>query len=297
MMNTEPIEVVEPEDRDIVEKLAKLQQMSLQIGGLRSLLPEKLINPARVALDNPAQYEPEKLAIYLQTAARAGSRDVEQFKKQWHSDDVRELWQTVNANELPQGGDGWNIEYGGLLQHTDTREQATTTANEPSRDFPPPPSGSELVKLVDDFRARHPELKIHVSDQANPLPIDVQIGQLDFRVEQSSDDTGYIVIGKPGTEASSLQHDIQQSISESEHRAKLTTLLVRILSSLRGTFVCTDDMVQEMIASYRDIKTRPCDKCRKLFDTKAFQLPLIRQPKPYQNDELPQFEALHRDCK
>ena len=43
-----------------------------QIGGLRALLPEKLINPARVALDNPGEHEPEKLATYLQTAAKAG---------------------------------------------------------------------------------------------------------------------------------------------------------------------------------------------------------------------------------
>ena len=205
---------------------------SIKIGGLRSLLPEKLINPARVALDNPGEFKPERLATYLQTAAKSGSQDVEKFKQDWHSDDVRELWHTVNANDLPQGGDAWPLEYGGLLQDTAAQEQPSTTANEAARDFQPP-SGPELVQLVDEFRARHPEMKIDVLDGANPLPIDIQVAQLDLRVEERRSAIGieYIIIGKPGTESFSLRNDVLQSISESKDRARLATLLVRIAPS------------------------------------------------------------------
>lgn len=180
-----------------------------------------------MALDHPGEYEPEKLATYLQTAAMVGSRDVEKFKKDWHGDDVRELWQTVNANELPQGGDAWPLDYSGLLQDTGTLTQNAIIGKESTREFQPP-SGPELVKLVGEFRARHPELNIHVSDEADPLPIDVQVGQFDFRVEksQSAGETEYVVVAKPDTESSSLRHDILRCISESKDRARLATLLV-----------------------------------------------------------------------
>ena len=205
---------------------------SVKIGGLRSLLPEKLINPARVALDNPGQYEPEKLATYLQTAAKAGSRDVETFKKDWHSDDVRALLHNVNAKGLPQGGDAWPLDYGGFLQDVATNDQTPTTPNGASHEFQPP-TNAELVKAVDDFRARHPELDIHVSDGATLLPIDIQVAHFDLRVERASNGgTGYIVIDKPGRAASGLRHDILQSISESKERAHLATVLVRLAPPL-----------------------------------------------------------------
>ncbi|OCT48389.1 hypothetical protein CLCR_04325 [Cladophialophora carrionii] len=233
-MATELPRAVDTEDREIIEKLAKLQNMYSQvslpcfsfIGGLRSLLPDKLINPARVALENPGGYEPEKLATYLQTAAKAGSQDVERFKKDWHGDDVRQLWHVVNGNDLPQGGDAWPLDYGALLQDTATNEQTSTTATDPSREFQPP-NEPEIMQVVDDFRARHPELRIHVSDGATPLPIDIQVGKLEFRLEQrhSVGGTKYIVLGKPGTEASSLRHNVLQSISESQQGAGLATLL------------------------------------------------------------------------
>jgi hypothetical protein len=199
----------------------------MKIGGLRSLLPEKLINPARVALDNPRLFEPEKLATYLQMAAKSGSRDVEKFKKDWHSVDV--LWHTVNANELPQGGDAWPLDYAGLLQDVATNEQTPTNTNNASSEFQPP-TDAELVKAVDEFRARHPELKIHVSDGATPLPIDIQVADLELRVEQKRSMGGpeYTVIGKPGTKASSERHSVLRSISESQYRTGLATVLVRL---------------------------------------------------------------------
>ncbi|OAL36739.1 hypothetical protein AYO20_04071 [Fonsecaea nubica] len=296
---------VDPEDRKIIEKLAKLQNMytqvssfafcltnlalasgpmltSLKIGDLRTLLPEKLINPARVALDHPGDYEPAKLAAYLQTAAQAGSRDVERFKKDWHSDDVRELWQTVNANDLPQGGDAWAFDYASLLRDAAANEQTSNTEKDASHAFRPP-SDAETTKMVNDFRARHPDVKIHVSSEASPLPIDISVSRFDFRVEKSeaADGTTYNVIDKSGTEASGvydLRADVVESIRESKEIVRLETLL-------------------EMIYSYRDVMTRPCDKCKKLLDTKKLKLPVIRQADPSTQDGQPPFLALHRVCR
>lgn len=55
------------------------------------------------------------------------------------------------------------------------------------------------------------------------------------------------------------------------------------------------DCVQETTAAYHDIKTRACDKCNKLVNTKL-QLPLIRQLKSATSDGKFEFLALHPDC-
>jgi hypothetical protein len=318
-------EAVDLEDREIIEKLAKLQNMhsqvrsrhppfrpshqaandnvslmltSLKIGGLRSLLPEKLIDPARMALDNPGQFEPEKLAIYLQTAAKTGGQDLEKFKKDWHSDEFRELWHTVNTNDLPQGGDAWSVDYSGLLQETASNEQTSLSANNASSDFQPP-NNSEIVRVVDEFRARHPDLKIHVSDGPNPLPIDIEVAELDLRVEekQSTGGVEYLVVSKPGADASKLRDMVLRSISESPTRPDLTTFLVWIIL-LRDWTNLTDSLLQDMVASYQDLKHRPCHKCQKVFHTKTVQLPVVRRLTATSEDQShPQFLALHRDCR
>ncbi|KIX96620.1 uncharacterized protein Z520_07886 [Fonsecaea multimorphosa CBS 102226] len=273
---------VDPEDRKIIEKLAKLQNMYTQIGDLRTLLPEKLINPARTALDHPGNYEPAKLAAYLQTAAQAGSRDVERFKKDWHSDDVRELWQTVHANDLPQGGDAWAFDYASLLRDAAANEQTSITAKDASNEFQPP-SDAEIAKTVDDFRARHPEVKIHVANEPSLLPIDITVSRFGFRVEKSQSLGGpaFNVIDKSGAEASGVydvRADVVQSIQESKETARLGDLL-------------------EMIYSYHDLMARPCDKCKKLLDTKKLKMPVIRQANPStQGEQQPPFLALHRAC-
>ena len=203
-----------------------------KIGGLRSLLPEKLINPARFALDNPGNFEPEKLATFLQTAAKTGSKDVEKFKKDWHSDDVRELWQTVNTNDLPQGVDAWPLDYGVLVQDTATSERTSIHMKNASAEFQPR-TGAETITAVNDFRARHPDLKMHVSDGPDPLPIDIQVAQLLIRIEQTPSTGGveYNVTSTPGTPVSNLLRLILQTISESQKTAPLGTILVRNLPS------------------------------------------------------------------
>ncbi|OAP54646.1 hypothetical protein AYL99_11094 [Fonsecaea erecta] len=283
MLPPAPSVAVDPEDRKIIEKLAKLQNMYTQIGDLRTLLPEKLINPARVALDNPGEYEPAKLAAYLQTAAQAGSRDVERFKKDWHSDDVRELWQTVHANDLPQGGDAWAFDYASLLRDAAANEQTSITVRDASHDFETP-SDAEVAKAVNDFRARHPEFTIHVSNEASLLPVDISVSRFDFRVEksQTAGRAPYNVIDKSSSEAAGvydLRADVVESIRESKETRRLGDLL-------------------EMIYSYHDMMTRPCDKCGKLLDTKMLKLPVIRQAKPpTQGEPQPRFLALHRVCR
>jgi hypothetical protein len=203
---------------------------TIKIGGLRSLLPEKLINPARIALDNPGVYEPEKLAIYLQTAAQAGSSDVERFKKDWHSEDVRELWQAVHANDLPQGGDAWAFEYSQLVQDTATARQPRAALPKGSNSESRPQTDAEMQEVLERFQLRHPSVKVKVPDEKTVLPLDVEVSPLGgFRVQRGRPPAspGYEVVGMPGSLASSLRESVLRVIRDSSKNMALADLLVR----------------------------------------------------------------------
>ncbi|KAK5053216.1 hypothetical protein LTR84_002190 [Exophiala bonariae] len=216
------VEDVNPEDRQILEKLAKLQQMYDQIGGLRALLPEKLINPTRFALDNPGGYEPEKLAAYLHAAAQTGSRDVERFKKEWHSDDVRQLLDVVKATDLAQGTDAWVMDYGNFLHGSDPIEDQLVAINgvdshSDSR------TGDTPLESINNFKNKHPEVKVELLDEVKGLPVNITISQLKFQVDEDADGSGYRVIGRPKTESLALRENILENINEN---TVLATLLV-----------------------------------------------------------------------
>lgn len=83
----------------------------IQVFALRTLLPDTLVNPTRKILQASHQSAPEKLAAQLKDAAVCGSRDIQKFKKEYHSDEMRDLFQKVNTAEIPQGSDGWATDY------------------------------------------------------------------------------------------------------------------------------------------------------------------------------------------
>ena len=190
-------------------------------------MPEKLINPTRFALENPFGYDPEKLADYLQDAAHAGSQDLVQFKKDWHSEDVRQLWHAVNTGDAPQGEDAWSVDYGDLVirarnQHTQsTMVNGVSSAQQHQTD-------ADLAKVVSDFRANHPDIKVDVADEAHPLPLNITIAQLDLCVEQdqTAGATDFTVTGKPNTEPFALRDGIVDTIRKRGGRSNLGVFLV-----------------------------------------------------------------------
>lgn len=190
-------------------------------------MPEKLINPTRFALENPNGYEPEKLAAYLQDAAQAGIRDVERFKRDWHSDDVRELWQAVNTGDVPQGGDAWTLDYDALILQNQGKNASSPTSNTLTHGV----SGqtdAEIANIIGDFKAKHPGLKVSVAHETHPLPLDIGIDKLEFRIEKNQDASAgtFKATYKPGAETFALRDDILESVKKSDVQSNLMVLLV-----------------------------------------------------------------------
>lgn len=181
-----------------------------------------MINPTRFALDNPGGYEPEKLAAYLHAAAQTGSRDVERFKKEWHSDDVRQLLDVVKATDLAQGTDAWVMDYGNFLHGSDPTEDqlAATNGLDQHSDIR---TGDKPLESINNFKNKHPDISVEILDEVKGLPVNITISQLKFQVDEAVDGTGYKVIGRPNTESLALRENILENINENP---VLATLLV-----------------------------------------------------------------------
>lgn len=58
------------------------------------------------------------------------------------------------------------------------------------------------------------------------------------------------------------------------------------------------DTGQDMLASYKDVKEKPCRTCGKLLDHRAM-FPVVRRRKSTKNEDgtwKSNWEALHEDC-
>lgn len=183
-------------------------------------MPEKLINPTRFALEDPSGFEPEKLASSLRTAAQTGSSDIQKFKKDWHSEDVRQLWGAVNGAEQFQGDDAWVIDYSTLLQDANTTTGPADLINGDTH-HEPEPVQENIFEIVGNFKTKHPDLKVEMVNEATGLPVNVSITHLAFQVAELSDGSGYKVSGKPDTEAPALRSSILENLKPSTNLSEL----------------------------------------------------------------------------
>ncbi|KEF55021.1 uncharacterized protein A1O9_08674 [Exophiala aquamarina CBS 119918] len=182
----------------------------------------------------------------------------------------------ANTTELPQGTDAWVIDYGRLLHNVDPIEDQPAAVSGTGQNSDTNTRASPL-ESINNFKTKHPGLIVEVLDETKGLPLNITITinliNLKFQVDESADRTGYKVVARPNTESTAIRENILQNISEN---SVLTTLL-------------------ENLAAYSDIKSRPCDKCKKVVDNKLL-LPYVRKPTGPGADQPLQFLALHRDC-
>lgn len=227
------------------------------------LLPDKLVEPTRSARQAP----PEKVALQLRGAATAGSNQIKDFKKTYHSDDMRSLWQTVNVADFPQGNDVWTVDYAKL--HPKLKTATSTAATAPDNT-----TNVELVSsTIENFRTAHPELTLEASDKPGQLPVTLSVGPGTFSIDVGQLPGHYEIKTAESTESDPTQIGILNYINKTHAGDGLHSLL-------------------SLLASYHSIKTAVCQKCGKLFDA-ALRLPLARERIDTKDDAEPQWKALH----
>ena len=196
------------------------------MSGLRTLLPEKLVNPTRAILQSSSRSAPEKLAAQLKDAAVTGSNDIQNFKRDYHSDAMRELFQKVNAVDILQGQDVWTTDYIALVQKAGAGGNSPKVSNEVVKD---PDDNISDIMATKQWRDANPNIKLEILDETSVIPLELTTSLATFHVTKLTDrgKSRYTVALKDSDRQSQLCKDVVKYVQTHHGDERLPILLVR----------------------------------------------------------------------
>ena len=262
------------------------------MNGLRTLLPEKLVNPTRAILQASSRSGPEKLAAQVKDAAVTGSNDIQKFKKDYHSDRMRELFQKVNAADISQGQDVWTTDYIALVRKAGAEGDNPETSSEIVKDSDD--SISDLTAM-NRFRDANPDLKLKTLDEASGIPLELTTSPATFYVSKSTQGSKsrYTVALEDSDRQSQLGKDVVKYIQAHHGDERLPILLVRQPIFYQ---MVPANISQSLLASYESLRSQKCEKCHKVFDA-FLQFPIARDRRPPEPNQMqPLWTVRHPNC-
>ena len=216
--------ITPPTDEQILAQLATLQSLHSKIFQLRSLLPERLIDPVKAAVEaSRSGYEsPAALAAHLRIIAVDGDKDVKEFKERWRSEDMREVWKASKESSFPQGSDVWTVDYRDLVKSNDSSPAKNAEA-EP---------GEDVEKVFETFKTENPKIKLEMEDNVGGrLVADVKVAGQEFTLTQQENvekvrKGEWLVTAKTGSQVTARLKEMLQSLQERPNKNSLKYLLV-----------------------------------------------------------------------
>lgn len=213
-----------PTDEQILTQLATLQSLHSKIFQLRPLLPERLIDPVKAAVGalRSGFEPPAALAAHLQSVAVDGDKDVKEFKEQWRSEQMREVWRASKESSFPQGTDVWTVEYGGLSGGAGLGRAKIAEAN----------VDEDAEKVFEKFKAEHPEIKIEMQGSGQgSIFADVTVGSQNFTITRSehveeAQPREWLITAKAGIQVTERLKQMLHSLQERTRKRSLSFLLV-----------------------------------------------------------------------
>jgi hypothetical protein len=191
-----------------------------QIFALRTLLPDRLVNPTRAILQSSNGSAPEKLAAQLKDAAVTGSADIQRFKKDYQSEDMRELFRKVNAAEITQGQDVWSTDYVALATRLKDASGSGAQASS-EQQYNEDVSDLDVIK---QFREQHSTIDVIMVNESIGIPCEVIIDGIVFLVENTK--AGYHVLSQGNGKQADLAKRIATYITKQHVNTKLQDILV-----------------------------------------------------------------------
>ena len=167
---------------------------------------------------------------------------------------MRDLWQRTNSSDYPQGQDLWTVDYTSLLKSSDNNSAAAvqSASTEMAAD-----SHETDAKVFKSFQSSNPSIEVKVSDEAEPLPADITVSEIVFRVTQAADQAESYTIG---------------AAPEQAGNALCKSILRQLQSSAKG--MPLPDLLS-LIGSYENVKDIPCAICSSVYD-KELEMPVVR---------------------
>ncbi|KAI9372754.1 hypothetical protein BJX61DRAFT_533711 [Aspergillus egyptiacus] len=289
-------------EMELVSSLAKLQKLEEMIHELRTLLPDRLLEPLAPmvnpkATDGNTIPSSEKLFAQLTQAARAGASEVEQFQSMWRGPEMKRVWQRIdtliyeNAGQLLQPIGMWERDYGSLLedltkQDSIRKEQQQKAQEELERTQLQSTEGGWKA-VVDKFIERDvPGVRIVPTETDSTFFVLLTKTGLAFKIHTvgTAQDIG------------SSEWEVSSKSASGEPPSRLESAVLDCLNSRPRKWDLT--FLLEMISSYSNIFQTTCIKCGNMQD-KGANLPTIRRPKPTNasnEHQPPTFEAYHVTC-
>ncbi|KAE8355084.1 mediator complex subunit 27-domain-containing protein [Aspergillus coremiiformis] len=292
---------VSESEMQLVSSLAKLQKLESMIHQLRTLLPDRLLDPL-VPIVNPnaaagraIPRSPQVLYEQLSQAAKGGVAEVAEFQNMWRSPDMKAVWDRLDAQIRENGGQLlqptgiWDRDYAALLEElrkeeTARAEQQQKIEEELERSKIQSTEGGWRA-IADSFIQRKvPGVRVLPSNNEVAVTVVLPKAGMAFKVHTAG-----------GSEAKGVpEWQVSSRTMPGQIKTKLESAVSDCLNSRSRRWDLA--YLLDMISSYSNIKQTPCVKCGKMTDNAA-QLPTHRQHK--QSSELQQppiWEAYHASC-
>jgi hypothetical protein len=251
----------------------KFEADSDQVVALRTLLPDKLVDPTKTATGQLHTISPRHVATSLRDAVVTGNKDIQAFKASYQSDDMKDLWQKVNSSSFPQGDDSWISKYSelanGSLQDQNVNAQQKVIDSISS-------SAANDAEIQDGFLKDHSSIRLKRSTEGQAVPFEITVNGLIYKIERSE---------KDGL--------LRASLSSSSSEGRSSASIVKHVNSQQLNSM---EAILSLLLSYNRPKTTKCQKCGKIFDS-TLNFPLVRQRKseqPLGSDQA--WIALHESC-
>ncbi|KAL4965282.1 RNA polymerase II mediator complex subunit MED27 domain-containing protein [Aspergillus stella-maris] len=306
--STAPVDDVEPVDPELLDEelglvssLAKLQKLEEMIHQLRTLLPDRILEPMipivnPKAAQNGINVAPQKLVEQLSQAARSGSNEVAEFKAMWRGKEMKSVWERIetltyeNAGQLLQSNGMWEYDYNEILEDLTKQDNARKEKEQKAKEEQ---ERSQLQSaeggwraLVDQYtHATLDGMRVLPTKQQSSFVIMLQKAGLAFKVSAVS-------TGQEGVP----NFTVSTKSPSGEPTSKLETAVLDCLNSRPRKWDLA--YLIEMTKSYSNLSQAPCIKCGKMQDNAA-NLPTIRREKPttpQADPQQPTFDAYHATC-
>ncbi|KAE8342041.1 hypothetical protein BDV24DRAFT_131243 [Aspergillus arachidicola] len=292
---------VSESEMQLVSSLAKLQELEAMIHQLRTLLPDRLLEPLvpivnpKAAAGRAVPRSPQMLYEQLSQAAKAGVAEVTEFQNMWRSPEMNAVWERVDAQIKENGGQllqptgVWDRNYGTLLEElvkeeNSRMEQQRKSEEELERSRIQSTEGGWRA-IVDSFIQKNvPGVRVLPSKSETSVTVVLPRAGMTFKVHTVG---GSEVNGVP-------EWQVTSRTMPGQVKTKLESAASDCLNSRQRQWDLA--YLLDMISSYSDVKQTPCVKCGKMTDNAA-QLPAVRQQKqPSEPQQPPIWEAYHPSC-
>lgn len=268
----------ELDEASIISSLARLKELHIMLRDLRETIPKVMDS----VLAQPLS--PGQMHSNFSQAANTAAQAIKHFTQLVEDDRTKEVMQKAKKSrtENNEGITAWQV-----TEHEDwldaKKENETEDVDDKDRDLAETedsPGLNDVKAVLDKFRSSHVGIEVSLDEDSRTVTLSLPLpAHIKFQIQLDSalEDRNNYVVDSEGK--SSFNRAIVEAIRARTNSNDLNYLL-------------------EMLASYSDVKSRPCVKCSRLLDRNA-QFPVLRSRKKTKQPDgrnAIQWLALHTAC-